>query len=379
MKRCIKITKEQAKMIKEMHKQPAKVVKISQEQYNRLFQETEELNEYMSAASSIKRNFKNSLSKSTMKEISNLKEMKFVKISHKTYKVEYLGVHYDITPNNYSYYKDYDIAARFIDVDGLPLDSIDYHEKWIPNLKVAKSFIKDVSKENAELLKKLKAERRANLKRMKNTELLKKLNEYKLSKQTKKEISKLKESYSAFIKELYSLKEGEGDYDELYKFMEIKGMVNNRKISKEYFMNNKDVVMEVICSGLSELDKGCSNYEAMEVMEGKLAEFTTAASSGAYSGLFSPISFKPNLTISEEDEIEEATTTASVGGSYATPAFLPSKFWGNAGKKGKAPVNKGVTHKKTAWNGGKFVKVKDKCRTFPYCNQGADAIELYGE
>ena len=39
MKRCIKITKEQAKMIKEMHKQPAKVVKISQEQYNRLFQD----------------------------------------------------------------------------------------------------------------------------------------------------------------------------------------------------------------------------------------------------------------------------------------------------------------------------------------------------
>lgn len=260
MKRSIKITQEQAKMLKEMNKKPMKVVKISQEQYNRLFQETEDLNEYMSAASSIKRNFKNSL-----------------------------------------------------------------------------------------------------------------------SKQTKKDISKLKESYSAFIKELYSLKEGEGEYDELIKLMEVKGMINNRKISKEYFMNNKDVVMEVICSGLNELEKGCSNYEAMEVMEGKLAEVTTAASSGAYTGLFSPISFKPNVALTEEDEIDEATTTASVGGSYATPAFLPSKFWGNAGKKGKAPVNKGVTHQNTTWKGGKFVKVKDKCRTFPYCNQGADAIELYGE
>lgn len=260
MKRSIKITKEQAKMLKEMDKKPMRVVKISQEQYNRLFQETEDLNEYMSAASSIKRNFKNSL-----------------------------------------------------------------------------------------------------------------------SKQTKKDISKLKESYSAFIKELYSLKEGEGEYDELIKLMEVKGMINNRKISKEYFMNNKDVVMEVICSGLNELEKGCSNYEAMKVMEGKLAEVTTAASSGAYTGLFSPISFKPNVALTEEDEIDEATTTASVGGSYATPAFLPSKFWGNAGKKGKAPVNKGVTHQNTTWKGGKFVKVKDKCRTFPYCNQGADAIELYGE
>jgi len=260
MKRCIKITKEQAKMIKEMDKQPAKVVKISQEQYNRLFQETEDLNEFMSASSSIKKSFKKSL-----------------------------------------------------------------------------------------------------------------------SKPTKKEISKLKESYSAFVKELYTLKEGEGQYDELIKLMEVKGMINNRKISKEYFLNHKDVVMEVICSGLNELEKGCSNYEAMEVMEGKLAEVTTSASSGSYVGLFSPISFKPNVALTKEDDIEEATTTASVGGSYATPAFLPSKFWGNAGKKGKAPVNKGITHQKTTWNGGKFVKVKDKCRTFPYCNQGADAIELYGE
>ena len=143
-------------------------------------------------------------------------------------------------------------------------------------------------------------------------------------------------------------------------------------------MNNKDVVMEVICSGLNELEKGCSNYEAMEVMEGKLAEVTTA-SSGSYVGLFSPISFKPNVALTKEDDIEEATTTASVRGSYVTPAFLPSKFWGNAGKKGKAPVNKGITHQKTTWNDGKFVKDKHKCRTFPYCNQGADAIELYGE
>ena len=260
MKRSIKITQEQAKMLKEMNKKPMKVVKISQEQYNRLFQETEDLNEFISAADTIKKNYNKSI-----------------------------------------------------------------------------------------------------------------------SKETKKTISKLKESYSAFIKELYSLKEGEGEYDELIKLMEVKGMINNRKISKEYFMNNKDVVMEVICSGLNELEKGCSNYEAMEVMEGKLAEVTTAASSGAYTGLFSPISFKPNVALTEEDEIDEATTTASVGGSYATPAFLPSKFWGNAGKKGKAPVNKGVTHQNTTWKGGKFVKVKDKCRTFPYCNQGADAIELYGE
>ena len=48
-----------------------------------------------------------------------------------------------------------------------------------------------------------------------------------------------------------------------------------------------------------------------------------------------------------------------------TPAFLAKneKNWrGN---------------KKTQWPGGKFVKIKKKCRTFPYCNQGdINALDL---
>ena len=49
---------------------------------------------------------------------------------------------------------------------------------------------------------------------------------------------------------------------------------------------------------------------------------------------------------------------------------------GTKGKKGKAPVNNGVTHKKTMRPDYKFVTIKDKCNEFPYCDQGPDAISI---
>ena len=64
-------------------------------------------------------------------------------------------------------------------------------------------------------------------------------------------------------------------------------------------------------------------------------------------------------------EATEATSSASAG-QYSTPAFVAknSKNWrGN---------------KKTQIPGGKFVKIKDKCKKFPYCNQGdIKALKLF--
>lgn len=66
----------------------------------------------------------------------------------------------------------------------------------------------------------------------------------------------------------------------------------------------------------------------------------------------------------EEAKVEatEATTTASTG-AYSTPAFIAkgSKNW----RGGKKPIYKG----------GSFVQIKKKCLTFPYCNQGAGAVD----
>jgi hypothetical protein len=64
-------------------------------------------------------------------------------------------------------------------------------------------------------------------------------------------------------------------------------------------------------------------------------------------------------------ETKEATGSGS-SGSYETPAFVAkdSKNWRGAAKP-QIP-------------GGKFVKVKKKCKTFPYCNQGdINALKIY--
>lgn len=66
-------------------------------------------------------------------------------------------------------------------------------------------------------------------------------------------------------------------------------------------------------------------------------------------------------------ETKEATSTSS-SGSYESPAAwaksTKKKDWRGASK----PI----------YSGGKFVKVKNKCKTYPYCNQGdINSLELF--
>lgn len=90
-------------------------------------------------------------------------------------------------------------------------------------------------------------------------------------------------------------------------------------------------------------------------------EATSSSSSGAYSGpLFgeeSEFIKKSESETPNKIEAKEATTSSSVG-AYSQPSiWAPSKKkWGPS--------------KKTQIPGGAFVKVKKKCKTFPYCNQG---------
>ena len=65
-------------------------------------------------------------------------------------------------------------------------------------------------------------------------------------------------------------------------------------------------------------------------------------------------------------EFKEATTTSS-SGQYTGAAFLAK----SQSKKDWAPS------RKKQWKGGQFVKVKDKCNKFPYCNQGIGALEFF--
>lgn len=92
-------------------------------------------------------------------------------------------------------------------------------------------------------------------------------------------------------------------------------------------------------------------------------EATSSSSSGAYSApLFS--GEEPDI---KKVEATEATGSGSVG-AYETPAAW-AKSMGSKDWRGKS---------KTQIPGGSFVKVKDKCKKFPYCNQGdIKALDIY--
>jgi len=99
-------------------------------------------------------------------------------------------------------------------------------------------------------------------------------------------------------------------------------------------------------------------------------EATSSASSGQYSApLFSLSTPKDPVTKVQESieggETTEATSSSS-SGQYSTPGWVApnKKNWRGASK--------------TQIPGGKFVQIKKKCQTFPYCNQGdINALKLY--
>ena len=77
-----------------------------------------------------------------------------------------------------------------------------------------------------------------------------------------------REMYEEFVNELYNVNEGgEIKYESLIKLMETVGLIENRRIKKESFRNDKAIVEKVISAGLYEMCNGGSKYKAMEAME----------------------------------------------------------------------------------------------------------------
>jgi hypothetical protein len=86
--------------------------------------------------------------------------------------------------------------------------------------------------------------------------------------------------------------------------------------------------------------------------------------------------------VTKQQIVDEALGMASIP-TYDSPAgWGDNEFMGTKGKKGNAVQRKGKnknyknTYKFGNNEGSTFVKVKDKCKKFPYCSQGPDAIEL---
>lgn len=135
--------------------------------------------------------------------------------------------------------------------------------------------------------------------------------------------------------------------------------------------------------------------ENNETMKADNTESTDASSSGAFSaplgasnkGLGKVIK-KGNLTLKNskkynvEQDMDEATD-ASSSGAYDAPfgsgSKSPLKIAGPSSIKNSRAV-KDKNFPKWGGPGGVFVAVKEKCKKFPYCNQGdINALELYEE
>ena len=99
-------------------------------------------------------------------------------------------------------------------------------------------------------------------------------------------------------------------------------------------------------------------------------EATSSASSGQYSAPLFSLSTPKDPVTKVQESIESGETTEATGassaGQYSTPGWVApnKKNWRGASK--------------TQIPGGKFVQIKKKCQTFPYCNQGdINALKLY--
>lgn len=147
------------------------------------------------------------------------------------------------------------------------------------------------------------------------------------------------------------------------KLSDIYILVKNKKLSNNKIKNEIRKLLKDpndLVSFLTSLLRNTNNKSKSESEETN--EETGSGSAGGFSGpLFSSL----NENDLPNGETTEATTTAS-SGSYETPAFLAKnkKNW-RGGKKPLIP-------------GGKFVKVKGKCKKFPYCNQGdINALKIF--
>jgi hypothetical protein len=176
----------------------------------------------------------------------------------------------------------------------------------------------------------------------------------------------------------------------------VKHKVNIEDLTKQFIQgvkvemehtNDKQKAKEIAMDHLSEDPKYYSKLKKIETKESMGAD-----SAGSFEPAFSGVIKKKeiykihNSKLKEEVEIDEALD-ASSSGSFDVPLF------GKTTKGRKNPLSiegpksiykgRAVKDKKFPKYGGPegiYVKIKEKCKKFPYCNQGnTGAIEFVSE
>lgn len=164
-----------------------------------------------------------------------------------------------------------------------------------------------------------------------------------------------------------------------------KHKVNIDTLTKEYIKGvkvemehtkDKNLAKEI---AMDHLVEDPEYYTKLNKVEAK--EQTTASSSGSFEPAFGTVILKKDLYKnhnSKKYKLSEATD-ASSSGPYDVPfgdgSKNPLKINGiKSIKKSRAVRDKNFPK----WGGPQsvFIKVKEKCKKYPYCNQGIDALEL---
>lgn len=114
-------------------------------------------------------------------------------------------------------------------------------------------------------------------------------------------------------------------------------------------------------------------------------ETTTAAITGGGMGDYSsdnaktggffigPLGHIPRKELNKRLAFKDGQVVSKVNGQSVTEQMILEWFGGDKVQGGNA---------KPFWDGGKFVEIKPKCLTFPYCSEGDSAdkpIKLIGE
>jgi hypothetical protein len=170
--------------------------------------------------------------------------------------------------------------------------------------------------------------------------------------------------------ETKDIKDNQNDKEMVDGIIDIIKQIKDTSNRKEVAQNMiKKLKREKVDFDHVDFLKRCS-FKQIKKSEPK--EATTSGSIGGYSApVFNETennefweksrSETPKLKESEVEKVEakEATTSGSIGG-YQSPSM-----WAKSTKKKDWGPSR-----KTQYKGGSFVKIKKKCTTFPYCNQG---------
>ena len=144
-------------------------------------------------------------------------------------------------------------------------------------------------------------------------------------------------------------------------------LVQKQKLDMKQAVNQIQKELPTMTGKEGATSRGQMNNAISEVEEEEVEEQTSAGSAGAFAA---PMGWDPEDGMSKKLNQDEELDEMKVG-AYSQPAI-----WAKNKKNWRAVSD--PKFPKYGGPGGKYVKIKEKCRHFPYCNQGdINSLEFY--